>query len=104
MRSEHPFNATTSGPARPGVTRRTERDTCKRRIGAGMGPSPAALTVEQPGRRERVADPARQRVEPLIVEVHNGAPERASRDRSAPAFAAAVKHVAEADNHPPLNW
>src|SRR6476661_1200230 len=63
-----------------------------------MGPSAAALTVEQPGRGERVTDAARQGVEPLIVEVDDGAPERASSDRSASVVARAVKHVAEADN------
>ena len=64
-----------------------------------MGRSPAALTVDHPSRSERVAETARQGVEPLIVEVDVGASERAGNNRPASFVAGPVKHVAEA-NHP----
>src|SRR4249920_2377673 len=65
-----------------------------------MSPGPAALEVEQPGGCHRVADAARQGVEPLIVEVDHATGERTESNCSTSVVACPIKHIAEAD-HPP---
>src|SRR6185295_5924004 len=66
---EHPFNATTRRPACPGVAVAAEGQTSYGDVCAGLNPGRATLTVEQPAGRERVANTARQGIEPVDVEV-----------------------------------
>ena len=67
-----------------------------------VSPGPAALEVEQPSGRHRIADAARQGVEPLIVEVNDVTSDSryAGWDCSTPFVACPIEHIAEPD-HPP---
>ena len=67
IRREHPFNTATGRPACSGVAVTAEGQTSYGDVCAGLNPSRAALTVEQPARRERVTEAARQSVEPIEV-------------------------------------
>ena len=64
---EHPFNTTTGRPACSGVTEICQSNTIKGEVAIGISPGHAALTVDQPGGRHRIADAARQGVEPWVL-------------------------------------
>src|SRR5262249_18452199 len=62
-----------------------------------MSPGPAALTVDQPGRCCRIADTARQGVEPTSLEVNLATGEWTEGNCSILMEACPIKHIADAD-------
>jgi len=96
---EHPFNAATGRPACSGVAVAAEGQTSYGDVCAGLNPGRAALTVEQPARRERVTEAARQSVEPIEVAADRaGGTKGWIKEISTPIHARPVKHIAEADD------
>src|SRR5262249_16028890 len=61
-----------------------------------MSPSPAALTVDQPGGCRRIADTARQGVEPTRLEVNLATDERTGGNCSILMEACSIKHISDA--------
>src|SRR5262245_22996746 len=96
---KHPFNATTGRPTCSGpITEITEVKTSKGYVCTGFNPGNAALTVEQPAGRPRIAEAGRQGVEPINVEVSR-ATKTVGEESSIPMEACPIKHIAGA-KHP----
>jgi len=96
---KHPLYAAANRPASSGVGGLAGLHASKVDGRVGITPRRAALEIEQPGRRHRVAETARQRVEPAISEIDRAASERTESDGPAFAVARPVDHIADAD-HP----
>src|SRR5262249_35022506 len=63
----------------------------------GMSPGPAALTVDQPGGCRRIADTARQGVEPTSLEVNLATGERTESNCLILMEACSIKNIADAE-------
>ena len=74
-------------------------NTINGEVCTGISPGPAALKVEQPWGCHRIADAARQGVEPSILEVNRVTCEWTGFDCSTFAVACPIEHIAEPD-HP----
>src|SRR5262245_16211754 len=103
---EHPFNATTGRPACSGPieiakvkSHRPRRRRCDPEVCALIKPSHAALTVEQPAGCKRIADAARQGVEPTTVIVERDNITEIIGESSILTQRCPIKHIADAD-HP----
>src|SRR5262245_41422625 len=96
---EHPFNATTGRPACSGPIEAAKVNSINGELCALIKPGHTALAVEQPGRCKRIADAARQGVEPTTVIVERDNITESICESSIPTQACPIKHVADAD-HP----
>src|SRR3954471_21553728 len=98
MRHEHPFHAPADGPTRPSRRSLSDLNASKRDIRTRMAPCGAALEVNHPVRHPRVTDAARERVEPLVIEVDYISGERTRSYSSATIITRTVEHVAKAED------
>src|SRR5262245_6709264 len=103
---EHPFNATTGRPACSGPIEAAKVNSSATYTWPGnpevcalIKPSHAALTVEQPAGCKRIADAARQGVEPTTVIVDRGDITESIGESSILTQRCPIKHIADAD-HP----
>src|SRR5262245_56505271 len=96
---EHPFNATTGRPACSGPAELAKVKTINSDVYAVINPSHAALTIEQPAGCKRIADAARQGVEPTTVGVSRNKIIELIGESSVPTHVCPIKHIADA-NHP----